>query len=74
MPLASCVRNSPRSPAWASSRPTARVSPLSLDARNWAAIRSADTLTLLSTLPTLCNTLVAISAMPPRRAVVSSWA
>ena len=40
-----------------------------LESRTWAVSRVAETLTLLRTLPTLCRTPVATSAMPARREV-----
>ena len=51
---------------------TALPRPRVLLAANLRVIKSAETLTLFSTLPTLCSTLVAISAMPALRAVSSN--
>jgi hypothetical protein len=42
--------------------------PATLSFRSVLAMRAEETLTLLSTLPTLCSTPVATSAMPARRA------
>ena len=48
-------------------RATALARLADLDLRDLSAMSEAETLTLLRTLPTLCRTLVATSAMPARR-------
>ena len=48
------------------------VTPATFESRSCSEIKAAETLTLLSTLPTLCSTPVATSAMPASREMSTS--
>ena len=67
------VSNRPRSPLWPVRSAAAWASFGTLERRSFSITRLADTFTLLRTLPTLCSTPVATSAMPASRDVSTNF-